>query len=295
MARSKAEVRQYLERAIGQSIDANCGEYQGQCVSLIKGLMNFLGVPNPYAARGNARDCGDTLLKQGIANNGSGWLTIVVNRDMGLIDGVRYGHIWVDLANEANYEQNGRTALRTTKNTRPISQGQQFINLDKWISGEDMPIPDADNYYWRYGQKLSTFVRGRQLSREEFRKALVGVSDLRAVEILSDDPEADRTQHAQEVGQLALRDNWQQQIYDLQAALNGRPTPEQLAAAQAQLAEMNKKFDEANATAQEKIQENKDLTDKIAEYEKNESEDKQTADTWLRRLGQFLAKYWKVS
>jgi len=294
MARTKAEVRQYLERAIGQSIDANCGEYQGQCVSLIKGLMSFLGVPNPYAARGNARDCGDTLLRQGIANNGSGWLTIVVNRDMGLIDGVRYGHIWVDLANEANYEQNGRQALRTTKNTRPIQQGQQFINLDKWISGEDMPIPDADNYYWRYGQKLATFVRGRQLSREEFRKFLVGKSDLNVVEILSDDPEADRTQQAQEVGQLAIRDNWQGQIYSLQDALKGRPTPEQLAAVQKSLVEMSTKFDQANATAQEKIQQNKELTAKIAEYEKNETEDKQVADTWLRRLGKFLAQYWKV-
>lgn len=134
MARTRAEVRAYLESAIGQSIDANCGEYRGQCVSLIKGLFNFLGVPNPYAARGNAKDAANTYLNQGIATNGGGWLNVCVNKNMGLIGGVYYGHIWIDLQNEANYEQNGKTALRTTKNTRPISQAQQIVNLDKWVT-----------------------------------------------------------------------------------------------------------------------------------------------------------------
>jgi hypothetical protein len=109
---------------------------------LIKALLEFLGAPNPYAGRGNAIDVNDTLLRQGIADNGKGWLTVVVNRDMGRIfeNGVwnNYGHIWLDLAGEANYEQNGARALYTTKNTRPISQGQQFVNLDKWIEGGDM-------------------------------------------------------------------------------------------------------------------------------------------------------------
>jgi cell division protein FtsB len=134
MARTKAEVRAYLESVLGQSVDANCGEYQGQCVSLIKGLMNFLGVPNPYAPRGNAKDAANIYLNQGIATNGDGWLRVCVNKDMGLVDGIRYGHIWLDLKDEANFEQNGRTALRTTKNTRPISQALQIVNLDKWIT-----------------------------------------------------------------------------------------------------------------------------------------------------------------
>lgn len=81
-------------------------------------------------------------------------------------------------------------------------------------------IPDADNYFWRYGQKLAERLRGRQLSRDEFRQHLVGKSDLRAIEILSDDPEADRIQEAQNVGVLALRDNWQGQINALQDSQN---------------------------------------------------------------------------
>lgn len=134
MARSRQEVRDFLNSQVGQKVNAKAGIYNGQCVSLIKALLEFLGVNDPYGARGNAKDVGDTLLRQGIARQGGGWLAILVNRDMGLIQGVRYGHIWIDLAGEANYEQNGARALYTTKNTRPYSQGQQVVNLDHLVA-----------------------------------------------------------------------------------------------------------------------------------------------------------------
>lgn len=134
MAKSKQEVRQFLETLIGLSVNAKSGIYQGQCVSLIKALLEFLGAPDPYKARGNAKDYGDALIREGIGKPGQGFLTVCVNRDMGVIEGVRYGHIWLDLLNESNFEQNGNRALRTTKNTRPIQQAQQFVNLDQWLS-----------------------------------------------------------------------------------------------------------------------------------------------------------------
>lgn len=134
--RTRQEVRNFLESQLGKSVNAKSAPYQGQCVSLIKALLEFLGVPNPYAARGNAKDAGDIYVRQGIAKSGDGWLRVVVNRSMGNIRGVTYGHIWVDLANEANYEQNGARALHTTKNTRPYSQRQQVVNLDQWIKPE---------------------------------------------------------------------------------------------------------------------------------------------------------------
>lgn len=137
MARTKQEVRNFLNSTVGDSVNAKCGIYRGQCVSEIKALLEFLGVPNPYAGRGNAKDVGDTLIRQNIAENGKGWLTVVVNKSMGNINGITYGHIWVDLKSEANFEQNGAKALRVTKNTRPISQGQQFVTLDKWIKKEE--------------------------------------------------------------------------------------------------------------------------------------------------------------
>lgn len=140
MARTKQEVRNFLNSQVGKKVNAKAGIYNGQCVSLIKALLEFLGVPNPYAARGNAKDVGDTLVNQNIAENGIGWLTVVVNRTMGRINGVTYGHVWTDLKGESNFEQNGAKALHTTKNTRPIQQGQQFVNLDKWIKS-DAPKP----------------------------------------------------------------------------------------------------------------------------------------------------------
>lgn len=143
MARTKQEVRDFLNSQVGKKVNAKAGIYNGQCVSLIKALLEFLGVANPYGARGNAKDVGDTLLREGIAKNGSGWLNVVVNRSMGNIGGVVYGHVWLDLSNEANYEQNGSRALLTTKNTRPISQGQQIINLDKYIKADPVRKTNA--------------------------------------------------------------------------------------------------------------------------------------------------------
>lgn len=139
MSRTKAEVRAFLDSLVGHTcVDKSDPRYNGQCVCLIKNLMEFLGVPEPYKGRGNAKDAGNAYIAQGIGVSGRGWLTIVVNKDMGLIDGVRYGHIWIDLLNETNYESNGARALVTTKGTRPISQGQQFVNFDKWIGEKDM-------------------------------------------------------------------------------------------------------------------------------------------------------------
>lgn len=142
MSRNKTEVLNWLNSQVGLIVpDKSDARLNGQCVALPKGLMDFLGVPNPYAARGNAKDAGDTYLRQGIAREGAGWLTIIVNRDMG----GGYGHIWIDLQNTANFEQNGAWALHTTKNTRPYTQGQQFINFDQWILPDNTNPPSGGN------------------------------------------------------------------------------------------------------------------------------------------------------
>lgn len=137
MARTKQEIRNWLNAQNGKKVkDKSNSLYDGQCVALIKALLEFLGAPNPYAARGNAKDYGDTLLRQGIAKSGDGWLRVVVNKTMGRIGGVTYGHIWVDVKNEFNIEQNGAKALHTTKGTRPYSQRGQVFNLDKYIKAD---------------------------------------------------------------------------------------------------------------------------------------------------------------
>jgi hypothetical protein len=86
------------------------------------------------------------------------------------------------------------------------------------LDGDTIVITDADNEYARW-EKLGYQVRGRHLKREEFRTSAVGRTWLNAVEILSDSEEADAATHAQEVGQTAVNDDWQGQIYGLQDQL----------------------------------------------------------------------------
>lgn len=189
MARTKSEIRAFLNSQVGQSVNAQSRPYQGQCVSLVKALLEFLGAPNPYAARGNAKDVGDTLLRQGIASNGGGWLMVCVNRSMGNIGGVTYGHIWLDLSNEANFEQNGARALYTTKNTRPIQQAQQIVNLDKYIKADPKPEPPKEKkemvtehglavlYKFYLGTGISEYGMKHRLGKQTFDEAS---ADLRA-------------------------------------------------------------------------------------------------------------------
>lgn len=144
MARTKQEIRNFLNGKVGTKVvDRSNARLNGQCVALIKSLMEFLGVPNPYAARGNAKDAGDTYLRQGIAKAGSGWLNVCVNKGMG----GGYGHIWIDLDKETNYESNGAKALITTKGTRPLGQAQQIVNLDKYIKADPVPVKPTGNVY----------------------------------------------------------------------------------------------------------------------------------------------------
>lgn len=59
--RTRAEVRAFLESKVNTRVnDKLNSDLNGQCVTLIKALMEFLGVANPYAGRGNAKDAGDT-------------------------------------------------------------------------------------------------------------------------------------------------------------------------------------------------------------------------------------------
>jgi septal ring factor EnvC (AmiA/AmiB activator) len=125
--------------------------------------------------------------------------------DTGLAFGV---HVHYDVATEMLPE------------LRP-SSFDKFINPLDLIGGkggsEDM-INDADNEFARWHQ-LAMMIRGRELSRDEFRRSAVGLSWLHAMEILADDPEAQAALDAQSVGQIAARDNWQGQIGTLQSQL----------------------------------------------------------------------------
>ena len=74
-----------------------------------------------------------------------------------------------------------------------------FISPSDWLEGKynapsaggDEVIPDQDNYYWRYNKAMQN-IRGRQMTREEFRKNFVGRSHLTMLEAMLDNPEADK-------------------------------------------------------------------------------------------------------
>lgn len=152
MSRSKAEVIKFLNGLVGhQAKDQSDHDLDGQCVALIKSTLKFLGVADPYMARGNAKDYGNALLSAGIAKKGRGVLTVCIDPTMGVVNGITYGHIWLDVKDYANFEQNGAVSLRVTKNTRPASQAKQLINLDKYI-GEEMYKGHSAKYWYKSRQ-----------------------------------------------------------------------------------------------------------------------------------------------
>ena len=64
---------------------------------------------------------------------------------------------------------------------------------------EEVKITDSDNEYARW-KKLGRQIRGRTLTRSEFRKAAVGRTWLSAMEILSDNEESDQNQADADLG-----------------------------------------------------------------------------------------------
>lgn len=254
MSRTKAEVRAFLDSQVGKvPIHAGVPDLNGQCVTLTKVLMDFLGVPNPYAARGDAINAGDTYIRQGLGTPGRGWLTICVNRDMGYIGGVHYGHIWIDLLNEANYESNGARALYTTKNTRPVQQAQQFINFDKWIREDDMTIGKEVGYDTL--NRLHHQIVGNWDMSKAYWDSIQGRSFSDLILEWTNHPQSNTALKEQEFGEYALKDRWDLQIYSLQdqlKAMGDRPTKEQLAALQAQLDAANDSVKKAQDLLDEK-------------------------------------------
>lgn len=290
MARTKAEVRAFLDSKVG-TIVPHPGYYdlRGQCVTLTKALMEFLGVPNPYKARGNAIDAGDTMLREGIAKPGKGWLTVVVNRDMGYIGGVHYGHIWVDLQGEANYESNGNRALYTTKNTRPLSQGQQFINLDQWITEGDMGLITKND-------AVPMRVINSEVKGWDFASTHAGAQDQREVNAWAGQPWVKHIMQAWEEGAWyralkAKQADFYNQYANVIGELSARPSREELQAALNKLGTAARDVEIANAKAVEEEKKAQEAAAKYAELLKQQEADKQAGDTFLRRIGQFFSKY----
>jgi len=170
--KNKQEIREYLQSIVGTS-QVPGQDYQGQCVSLIKALFAFLDVPNPYGARGNATDTATNYCNEGIARPGGGWLQVCVNHN----DAQGLGHVWLDLAGEANYQQNANSNPTVQSGTADIAHAQTICNLDQWVAADapdpapaPEPAPDIDDL------ALRTY-RGDFGNGQDRRDALGGLFD----------------------------------------------------------------------------------------------------------------------
>lgn len=151
----------------------------------------------------------------------------------------------------------------------------QLVSVGQVLTpkGDDM-IPDQDNYFNRWSD-LFIRIRGRAPSRDEFKANAVGLTWLKAIEILSDGQEAADAEHAQEVGQLAIKDQWDQQIYSLQAQLKDTTD---------KLSQVASKSD-LSSTLQKQVD---DLTNKNTALINQSTQDTATGQSFFRAIAKLL-------
>lgn len=128
--KTKKEVIDFLESKVGTKVPCKGNSsLDGQCVTLIKALMEFIGVPDPYKARGHAKTVISAYLNEGIADAGLGFLSVFSNKNMG----GGYGHIWCNAGEGAGtyYESNGAKPLTVTKGE--VYTYDAVCNFDKYI------------------------------------------------------------------------------------------------------------------------------------------------------------------
>lgn len=234
MPRVAANADEYAKTRVGIFFPAHNntpldGNLTGQCVTLIKWFMaEMTEVSSPFAARGDARYVGDTLVAQGHAIE-----VPYAQRKRGDIAIYKYGvygHINLVLSGDRVFEQNanvGGAARRVLADGTVVYASRIGSLNESWRSpvpniyriktyteqGVDDMITNSDNEYWRWA-KLFNQVRdpNRTPSRQEFINAAVGQTWLKALEILSDDQEAAANVDYAKWGRTAKNDRWDQQI-----------------------------------------------------------------------------------
>jgi len=139
--KTQAEVHAFLDSLVGTTvIEPTNPELNGECVTLIKALLNFMRVPYPWKARGHAKDFGDSCLNEGIAKLAEldSHVRVYIRRTPG------DGHIWCSVGDyiviHDYYESNGSAGKIVSKNTKgPLSICDQIITFDQWMAGGGTP------------------------------------------------------------------------------------------------------------------------------------------------------------
>lgn len=217
-------LQSFIDKYTGVPSVGNTPENIGECVGLVMKWTASKGLPHTW---GHARDL--------LANADRKAFMVIANSETNFPLpgdvlcwngrwGGGYGHTGVVVSADANtfttFEQN------SPKGSAPrLVKHANYSNVQGWMrpinnQGGEEVIRDLDN---EFNRANDTFIRirGRAMSREEFRKHIVGLTWLRFIEVLVDgSSEAAAAQQAQEVGQVAVRDNWQGQITGLQTKVS---------------------------------------------------------------------------
>lgn len=203
-----------------------------------------------------------------------------------------YGHTAVKISggvgqNMTVIEQNGNNpggaAYIKTRNYSGVSGW--LVPKNKGVN--TMIIQNSDDWYARL-DKLHLQVLGRRWNNRPDLQWWAGKDLLTFVEQISDSKEAETALNWQTVGEVAVRDKWDQQIYGLQDQVKALTA--QLATnnsdtltLQQQFKDLSTKFDELVKVSQIKDQQIKDLTAKLA-TQSNDSQLLNGFGEWLQKL-----------
>jgi hypothetical protein len=211
--------QQFLNQYNNKYVDWD-GVYGAQCFDLVNRWSTYLGY-RPFTG----------LYAYGIIDQTQGNYTKILNSPTAVPQagdiivwnsryGGGYGHTAIasgigDTNFFESFDQNYPTGSPAHLVRHSYDGVIGWLRPNKLTTGGNMAvIGSGDNWYARLS-KLHEQVRGRPLGRDVFN-AFVGKDLLTYVEAVSDDPEADAVQNYQNVGAVAVKDNWQQQIYTLQ-------------------------------------------------------------------------------
>jgi len=209
-------MEQFAVNNMGQSLgNPGTGTYRGQCVSYVRQYMEQVdGVKTSIWGHAVSYYDSESVgafydkVPAGQEQNGD---ILCWGNDAGSWTGPE-GHMAIRYAPGKILNSNFGGSLVASVNNF-FSQGYQGALR---LKEKKMIIQNAPNWFGRCNRTMNQ-IRGRDLGQEEFTKYAVGAEFLNWVEAVSDNAEADTATGWQNLGRLAAKDNWQQQIYDGQA------------------------------------------------------------------------------
>ena len=165
--------------------------------------MDFLGVPDPYKARGHAKTCISAYLSEGIAKPGTGFLSVFSNKNMG----GGYGHIWCNAGDDDGtfYESNGVKPLTVTKGK--TYSYDSVCNFDSYITGSQ---PESTNMTHEqfYTKFLESFRKHRdtlEWGDDKFKFEAQGLNDDAMIGRMIDSLVRDKTNKEKELEQVKIK------------------------------------------------------------------------------------------